>query len=42
MTQQPSNVIPFPRLPEPDWALIDAVAAELGLWYEPPRLRVVR
>ena len=33
--------LPVP-LPEPNWALIDAVAAELGLWHEPPRLRVVR
>jgi hypothetical protein len=36
-------VIAFPVPPrEPNWELIDAVAAEMGLWYEPPRLKVVR
>lgn len=36
-------VIPFPGpLPPPDWDLIDRVAAEMDLWFEPPKLRVVR
>lgn len=43
----PGNVVRLPewwwrRYDPPDWDVIDRVAAELGLWYTPPALRLVK